>query len=216
MRGVPLQPDGFFFLPLWTNWNVGPQPGILDWYTVLAGVVALVALFLHGAHYVALKTAGELNLRSRRIAGLLVPVLAALTVVSLAATLYVRPGLLENYQRMPALFAIPALVTASLAAMWIAGRRRRERAAFLASGAYLLFMLAGAAAALYPNLLVSTTGPALNITIYNAHSGEHSLAIGLVWWGFGIALAIGYFVFVYRMFRGKVGLAPGGRGGHGY
>src|ERR1700690_4191165 len=38
IRGVPLGPDGYFFLPLWTNWNVGPQPGILDWYTVLAGV----------------------------------------------------------------------------------------------------------------------------------------------------------------------------------
>jgi cytochrome d ubiquinol oxidase subunit II len=213
VRGVPLHPDGYFFLPLWTDWNVGPQPGILDWYTVLAGVVALVALFVHGAHYVALKTTGEINLRSRRVAGLLVPVLAALTVASLAATLYVRPGLLENYQRMPALFAIPALVAASLAAMWMAGRRSRERGAFLASGAYLLFMLVGAAAALYPNLLVSTTDPALNITVYNAHSGEHSLAIGLIWWGFGMALAICYFVFIYRMFRGKVATAPGS---HGY
>src|SRR5579871_1752678 len=54
IRGVPLQRDGYFFLPLWTTWNVGPQPGILDWYTVIAGVVALVALTLHGAHYAAL------------------------------------------------------------------------------------------------------------------------------------------------------------------
>ena len=45
-------------------------------------------------------------------------------------------------------------------------------------------MLVGAAAAVYPNLLVSTTDPALNITVYNAHSGEHSLAVGLIWWGF--------------------------------
>ena len=31
IRGVPLQPDGYFFLPLWTDWNVSDQPGILDW-----------------------------------------------------------------------------------------------------------------------------------------------------------------------------------------
>src|SRR6478736_9242259 len=43
LRGVPLQPDGSFFAPLWTNWRVGPQPGILDWYTVIGGLTALVA-----------------------------------------------------------------------------------------------------------------------------------------------------------------------------
>ncbi|HEU5452606.1 MAG TPA: cytochrome d ubiquinol oxidase subunit II, partial [Terriglobales bacterium] len=40
VRGVPLGADGYFFEPLWTEWRIGPQPGILDWYTVLAGVVA--------------------------------------------------------------------------------------------------------------------------------------------------------------------------------
>src|SRR5450755_3864680 len=56
LRGVPLQADGYFFLPLWTNWRPGPAPGILDWYTVIGGVVALVALTLHGALWIALKT----------------------------------------------------------------------------------------------------------------------------------------------------------------
>ncbi len=68
IRGVPLQPDGYFFLPLWTNWRVGPQPGILDWYTVIGGVVALVALAVHGALYLAVKTEGELQQRARRFA----------------------------------------------------------------------------------------------------------------------------------------------------
>jgi len=30
IRGVPLAPDGYFFEPLWTNWKIGPHPGILD------------------------------------------------------------------------------------------------------------------------------------------------------------------------------------------
>src|SRR6516165_5053096 len=75
IRGVPLEKDGFFFLPLWTNWNVGPQPGVLDWYTVIAGLVALVALTIHGANYVAVKTSGDLNLRARKTALALWPVL---------------------------------------------------------------------------------------------------------------------------------------------
>jgi cytochrome bd ubiquinol oxidase subunit II len=213
IRGVPLQPDGYFFLPLWTNWNVGAQPGILDWYTIIAGVVALTALTLHGAYYVALKTTGELNDRARRAARYLWPVLVALTIISLIATLYIRPSLLANYRRMPFLFAIPVLVAGSLFSMSWASRTRNERNAFLSSCAYLVFMLVGAAAAVYPNLLVSTTDPALNITIYNAHSGEHALSVGLIWWGVGMLIAIGYFVFVYYTFRGKVTAGPAG---HGY
>jgi cytochrome d ubiquinol oxidase subunit II len=32
------------------------------------------------------------------------------------------------------------------------------------------------------------------------------LGVGLVWWTIGMILVLGYFIFVYRMFRGKVKL----------
>ena len=210
IRGVPLKGDGYFFLPLWTNWNVGAQPGVLDWYTVIAGVVALVALTIHGAHYVAMKTSGNVNARSRTIAARLWPVLILITIVSLIATLSIHPGLLDNYKRFPVLYIIPVAVVAALFAMFSFRRKNNDTGAFLSSGAYLVFMLVGAAVAVYPNLLVSTTDQALNITIYNAHTGWYSLRIGLVVWGIGMTLAVGYFVFVYRMFKGKVSNEPGG------
>src|ERR1700747_3287417 len=65
VRGVPLGPDGYFFEPLWTNFRVGANAGILDWYTVLTGLIALVTLTAHGALYVAVKTEGELQARVR-------------------------------------------------------------------------------------------------------------------------------------------------------
>ncbi len=204
MRGVPLQKDGYFFLPLWTNWNVGSQPGVLDWYTVIAGVVALAALTVHGAHYVALKTSGELNARSRRLTALLWPALVLVTAVSLWATIDIRPELLANYREYPVLFMIPAAVIASLAAMAWYRQKGNDQGAFLSSCSYLVFMLVGAAAALYPNLLLSSTDSSFNITVHNAAAGNYSLSVGLVVWSFGMALAIGYFVFIYRMFRGKV------------
>src|SRR6266566_2396636 len=212
IRGVPLHEDGYFFLPLWTNWRVGPEPGVLDWYTTITGVVALVALTIHGAHYVAVKTSGNLNVRGRRVAAVLFPVLVVITLLSLWGTLAIRPELLNNYRQFPVLFAVPVAVSASLAAMLIYRRRGQDKGAFLSSCAYLVFMLVGAAAAVYPNLLTSTTDSKLNITVSNAASGSYALSNGLIWWGFGMALAIGYFVFVYRMFRGKVAEQPGSGG----
>jgi cytochrome d ubiquinol oxidase subunit II len=209
IRGVPLQKDGYFFLPLWTDWRPGPEPGVLDWYTVIAGLVAAVALTTHGAHYVALKSEGDLSQRARRLASTLWPLLLIVTLLSLWATLAIRKELLNNYKLFPVLFLVPLAVVASLVCMFLFQRRGLDKAAFLCSSAYLIFMLVGAAIAVYPNLLTSTTDQALNITVYNAATGAHSLSIGLIWWGFGMALALGYFVFVYRMFKGKVATQSG-------
>jgi cytochrome d ubiquinol oxidase subunit II len=204
LRGVPLQADGYFFSPLWTNWRVGPEPGILDWYTVIGGTTALAALALHGATYVALKTSGPLNARATRLALRTWPLLFALTIASLAATIAVRPSLLANYRAHGAALIIPLVAIASLFAIPALARRRLELAAFLSSSIFLATMLAGAAAALYPDLLPASGDTARSITIFNAAAGRHALSAGLVWWSGGILLAIGYFVLVYRMARGKV------------
>ena len=101
VRGVPLHADGYFFEPLWTNWRVGEQNGILDWYTVICGVVALVTLTVHGSLYLATKTEGELNRKARKVASAFWPVQALLTIFSLIATVYVVPSVLENYSKWP-------------------------------------------------------------------------------------------------------------------
>src|SRR6202171_4533857 len=41
IRGVPLDETGFFAIPLFTDFQPGPQPGIFDWYTTLVGVFTL-------------------------------------------------------------------------------------------------------------------------------------------------------------------------------
>src|SRR5579863_10499094 len=106
LRGVPLQPDGYFFLPLWTNFQPGQSPGILDWYTVIGGLVALVALTLHGALWLTIKVSGDLAERAQQIVNPLWVALTALTGVSLLATIHVRPESLNNYSAYPATFVV--------------------------------------------------------------------------------------------------------------
>jgi cytochrome d ubiquinol oxidase subunit II len=210
LRGVPLQADGYFFLPLWTNWKPGPQPGILDWYTIIGALVALVALTLHGALWLTIKTSDDLARRTRRIVNPLWLLLAALTVGSLVATILVRPSSLNNYFNYPLTFAVPVGVIGSLAGIWFFNFKFQPIKAFLFSCLYLFFMLAGACWGLYPTLLPATTGAKLDITLSRAISGPHTLAVGLIWWSFGMMLAIGYVVFVYTKFRSKVDLHGGG------
>lgn len=210
IRGVPLQADGYFFLPLWTNWKPGVSPGILDWYTVIGGLVALVALTLHGALWLTIKVSGDLALRARKVVTPLWLILVALTVVSLVATIAVRPTSLGNYLSYPLTFVVPVGVVASLVGIWILNSKFQPVKAFLASCLYLFFMLAGACWGLYPTLLPATTGAERDITLKGSLSGPHTLAVGLVWWLFGMLLAIGYVVFVYGKFRGKVDVASGG------
>ena len=204
VRGVPLNSDGYFFEPLWTNFRVGTNPGILDWYTVLTGLLALVTLTVHGSHYIALKTEGSINARARRVAKFGWLALVLLTALSLIATVYVRPQILDNFRIRFWGLIIPGMVFASLVAMPVLWRKGRELAAFLASTAYIASMLGGAAFAMYPYLLPASTNPSYSLTIHNAKTGAYSLRVGLVWWLIGIALAIVYFTFIYRSFRGKV------------
>jgi cytochrome bd ubiquinol oxidase subunit II len=214
VRGVPLNADGYFFEPMWTNWLVGKQNGILDWYTVLCGVVALVTLTAHGSLYLAMKTDGGLNKRAHAVAFGLWPVQVIVTGASLIATLYVQPVALHNYFKWPIGFIIPVVVIASLLYMFFALKKGNDTGAFFGSCGYIVGMLVGAAFALYPMVLPASTDPALSLTIDNTKTGEHGMMVGFVWWSIGIVIAIAYFVFIFRMFKGKVKLDEGGE--HGY
>lgn len=207
VRGVPLGADGYFFEPLWTNFRASGNTGILDWYTVLTGVIALVTLTAHGALYIAVKTDGELNRRSRRTALWAWPLQFILTIAGIVATQYVQPAVLDNYKHHAIGVLIPLLVFASLGGKIFAIRKGQDKLAFVASGLYIVGMLVGAAYALYPVVLPASIDPAhRNLTIYNTAAGRHGLAVGLLWWIPALILALAYFVVIFRMFRGKVRL----------
>jgi cytochrome d ubiquinol oxidase subunit II len=221
IRGVPLQVDHSFFLPLWTNFHPGQRPGILDWYTVLGGMLALAALAEHGALYLAIKTEGVFQQRARHIAKRLWPPLAGLTALSLAATIIVHPRSTASYLRDPVGFFFPAAVAAGLGMMFAFSLRERDDKAFAGSTIYLAAMMLGAAFALNPVVMPSTLGSARDLTVVNTHAAYYGLSVGLIWWGAGIGIAIANFIFVYWMFRGRVQAAPPhgpmpvGRNGHG-
>jgi cytochrome bd ubiquinol oxidase subunit II len=213
VRGVPLEPTGYFRGPLFTNFLPGRDPGVLDWYTVLVGVFALALLSAHGALYLAWKTNAPVGERALKAA---MPLWTAVVVAGLlttAATAWLRPALYANIAARPVAWPLVALILTALAMVFVSIRRRRELVSFLWSAAFVSAMLLATAVGVYPKLLASTLGPANDLTIANARAGELAMRVGLVWWAAAIALAIGYFVYLYRSFKGRVDL---GVDGHGY
>jgi cytochrome d ubiquinol oxidase subunit II len=209
VRGVPLDATGYFFEPLWTNFfNLGAQTGVLDWYTVLIGMLALVTLTAHGSLYVAVKTDEDLGRRARGVALLCWPLQFFLTCSSLVATYFIRPEVTHNYGEHKIALLIPVLVFVSLALMLWANPKGKEKLAFIGSTLYITGMLAGAAIALYPVVLPARDRQ-YSLTIYNTAAGIHGLKVGLVWWTLGAVLTTAYFLFLYRMFRGKVRVGEG-------
>jgi integrase len=98
IRSVPLGSDGYFFEPLWANFRAGANPGILDWYTILTGVIALVTLTEHGSLYVICcrENRRRVESRARLVAQWVWPLQFVQTILGLVATGYVRPTVLDN------------------------------------------------------------------------------------------------------------------------
>ncbi|MCL4842928.1 MAG: cytochrome d ubiquinol oxidase subunit II [Bryobacteraceae bacterium] len=210
VRGVPLNANGDFFLPLWTNFQPGPQPGILDWYTILTGVFAFLTLTLHGALWVNLKTENAIQARARSVARFAWIGVAALTVLVTIISFQIQPHLATSFQNLPLGYIFPTLAIAGLAGMFVFLRKGADDKAFYASCAYILGMLTSVVFGVFPNVLPAVSDPNLSLTIHNASAPEYGLRIGLMWFTPGILLAASYTIFLYRKFAGKVQLEAGG------
>lgn len=210
VRGVPLDAQGRFFEALWTSFRPVGNTGILDWYTVLTGFVALLALSIHGAFWLAMKTEGSLQVRARRFTSRAWVPLLILTILVTWSSFELQPRLLAGFFARPWGWIFPLIALTGLAGM-ILFKKDNSRA-FASSCAYLIGMLGSVAFGLYPEVLPSSSNPAFSLTIQNAQASEYGLKVGLIWWVIGMALATVYFVLVYRHFAGKVTASEEGNG----
>lgn len=207
IRGVPLEDTGFFSGPLFTTFTPGVNPGVLDWYTVLVGVFALCVLSGHGALYLVYKTSDAVRKRSAVLARRIWMATIVVGILTTIATAQIRPSLYANLLARPWTWILTVGIVGSLVGIFTALKRKKELAAFLCSVTFLICMLGSTAAGLYPNLLTSTLSPAFDLNIDNAQAGGIGLRVGFYWWGLAVVLAIGYFVYLFRAFRGKVELS---------
>jgi cytochrome d ubiquinol oxidase subunit II len=174
-------------------------------------VFALVTLAAEGSVFLAWKTDAAVQARSAAAARWLWSATGVLWLIVLFATVVVRPGMGDSIVRPIPLFAIVAAIGGY--ATVIAGvARRRYLMAFLGAAGFILTVLAGTAAAVFPVMLPSTISPAYDLTAQNSASSSMGLGTALTWWCVGFPLAIAYFAFLFRTHRGTVKAAGEGQG----
>jgi cytochrome d ubiquinol oxidase subunit II len=212
VRGLPLDAEGWFSLPLFTDFTAKPPVGILDWYTVLAGLFALIAVAGHGATFLLWKSDGPVHERSRRAAQRLYGAVVLLWPLLTVITWLVDAPMLAALPGRPLAWLSLLLAVAGLVGVHRSLRRDRPLAAFLGSCAFLTGMLAATAACVFPVMLRAIDAGGVSLTAHNASVPASSLATALGWWVVGAPLAVLYFVLIFRLHRGKLAAAPGREG----
>lgn len=204
IRSVPLNPEGYFSMPMLTTFLVESDGGVLDWFTVLLSMVALSTITLHGANFIALKTEGEVKAHAQSIATKAWWGTVITSIIAIVAVFKIRPEIFNNFSNYPwgIIFPIGGLI--GLVGMTFSRYKENDVRSFIYSVVFIASMLAATAFSLYPNLLTASTNPAFSITIYNAAANEYGLNVGLIWWIIGIIFTTIYFIYLYRKFSGKV------------
>jgi cytochrome bd ubiquinol oxidase subunit II len=203
IRGVPLNQDGYFFVPFWTDFQPGSAPGIIDWFTVLLGLSSAVILAFHGANYLAMKTEGLLYQRTVSAAWILGWVSAGYTALTVMTVPMVQPSLRLNFTGHPVVYLAPLIGAIALGYSMYFRFRRRDTSAFLASSVFIFLMLVSVMFGMYPYILVSTTDRAFSLTVFNAATDSYGLTAGIMWFVVGALLILAYQIYLHSQFRGK-------------
>ena len=206
IRGVPLNQDGYFFMALWADFMMGPDPGILNWFTILMGVTSAAVLAFHGANYLAMKTEGQLRGQASRAAWLTGLAVAVLVGLAVTAVPFVQPSFRLNYAAHPIGYVFPFIGLVALVAALGLRRREWDAGSFYSTSLMILAMLASTAWGSYPNILIATNDPANSLTVTNATAGSYGMQVGLWWFPIGFGLIVAYQVIAHRAFWGKVQL----------
>ncbi len=189
LHGVPLDAQGYF---------TGTFARLLNPYALLVGLFTVTALALHGCTFLVMRTSGPATERARRLAPRVwFAALLLYALVSLAT-------LIAHRFELSWTAAIPVLTLAAFAWIYAAVRGGRERAAFMASSAWLATLMLQAAATMYPYLLPNLNRSIPGISIFDAAPSPTALASALTVTIAGLIAVLIYGSYVTRRLAGKV------------
>jgi cytochrome bd ubiquinol oxidase subunit II len=175
----------------------GTFADLLKPYPLWTGITLVLICALHGAAFLCLKTTGDMRERSWRLARRVAPVTAAFVLGFIIWThVTASRAFWLNLIELTAILAI-------LAAVWLIWDHH-EGFAFAATAVTMASCIISIFADLYPNVMVSTTSPAYNLTVHNTASGGYSLTVMTIVVIIFLPLVLLYQAWTYYVFRRRV------------
>ena len=238
LQGVPfrLEPDMQIH-------HDGTLLGLLNPYALLAGLVSVAMLVVHGAAWLQLKTLGPVAERARRygmVAATLTVLLYALAGVLLAnfVTGYAITSSIDmtgasnpllksvatqegawfaNYLAHPVLWLVPTLGLIGPALAGLCLGARWPLTALLVNGVGIAAIITSVGVSMFPFILPSSVNPSASLTVWDSSSSHLTLFIMLVSTAIFMPIILAYTSWVFSVLRGKVDAddIEGGKG-HSY
>jgi cytochrome d ubiquinol oxidase subunit II len=190
--GSPIGSDGEFS---------GTLFDLLKPYALAGGLATLSLFVAHGAGFLALRTKGEIEVRSRRIAQTALPVATFFVALFLVWTIARQGdgGSVEPFSAILAGGSIVAMLAASVLS------RSRLGWTFAATSIATVLLFCSLFADLFPNAMVSSTSSAFDLSLSAASSSEYTLTVMTIVAVALIPVVLLYQGWTYWVFRHRVG-----------
>ena len=188
LHGLPINSSQDFTGSFWD---------LLQPYALWTGVTLVLICALHGATFLCLKTTGEMQERSALLARRVAPVTAAFVVGFIIWT-HVTAST-TFFLNVIELLAILAVIAAACLVY-----ARRDGFAFSATTVTIASCIVTIFVDLYPNVMVSSTNAAYNLTVHNTASTPYSLKAMTVVVVIFLPLVLVYQAWTYYVFRKRI------------
>ena len=165
VRGVPIDAEMQFTGSFFT---------LLNPISLLGGLAVVMLFIFHGANFLSLKLTEGLRERAHNAAKTYFPA-ALLFALGLFAALLFTPSAFSTKGVLTAI--VPVLAAAALIVSRVMMGKKKEGWAFICSSLAVVFTVAALFIALFPNVMISSTDAANNLTIYNASSSPYTLKV---------------------------------------
>jgi cytochrome bd ubiquinol oxidase subunit II len=203
--------------------------GLLNPFALLAGVVSLSMIVMHGAAWLQLKSEGPVQLRARKF-GSIAALVTIVAYVLAGAWLSVGIGgyailgvpvtdgpsnpllsevvgtasWLAAYSQRPWIAVAPVLGILGAVLAFLGLRAGREVSTLLFSKLSIAGIIASAGLTMFPFILPSSIDPKSSLTVWNSSSSHLTLFVMLVMAVIFVPIILAYTAWVYKVLWGKV------------
>ena len=225
LQGVPFHYNEFM-RPFYT----GSFWALLNPFALLAGIVSLSMLIMHGAVYLQMRTDGEIYTRAKKAVRIFAVVfMVAFAVAGVWQAFGIQgykiismpdPGtafspmmkkvetaagaLMHNYAKYPWMVLAPVLAFAGGILTFLLSAINRAGLAFICSGSALAGVILTAGFSMFPFVIPSSTNPDSSLTAFDATSSHLTLNVMFIAVVVFLPIVLAYTSWVYRVMRGKI------------